>query len=103
MSRIDDIVMNIIHHLFFFNKKKRDDGSKYNNYIYLKEAAFIIKIKEHLTNEGMNRIKELKAMINKEYFKVLIKKDKVNLYLVIVPPIAKFSNCGKVLKTNLPN
>ena len=41
-------------------------GSKFVNYIYFKKAAFIIKNKEHLTNQGMDRIKELKAVINKE-------------------------------------
>jgi NADH:ubiquinone oxidoreductase subunit K len=61
VSRIDDIVMKIIP----FFEKYPIKGSKYNNYIYFKEAAFIINNKEHLTDEGMNRIKELKAIINK--------------------------------------
>jgi NADH:ubiquinone oxidoreductase subunit K len=62
VAKIDDIVMKIIP----FFEKYPIKGSKYNNYIYFKEAAFIIKNKEHLTNRGINRIKELKAIINKE-------------------------------------
>lgn len=59
---IDDITMKIIP----FFEKYPIKGSKFINYIYFKEAAFIIKNKEHLTNKGMDRIKELKAKINKE-------------------------------------
>ena len=62
VAKIDDIVMKIIP----FFEKYPIKGSKYNNYIYFKEAAFIIKNKEHITNKGMDRIKELKAVINKE-------------------------------------
>jgi hypothetical protein len=62
VAKIDDIVMKIIP----FFEKYPIKGSKYNNYVYFKEAAFIIKNKEHLTNKGMDRIKELKAIINKE-------------------------------------
>lgn len=62
VAKIDDIVIKIIP----FFEKYPIKGSKHNNYIYFKEAAFIIKNKEHLTNKGMDRIKELKAIINKE-------------------------------------
>ena len=62
VAKIDDIVMKIIP----FFEKYPIRGSKYNNYIYFKEAAFMIKNKEHLTNNGMDRIKELKGIINKE-------------------------------------
>jgi hypothetical protein len=61
VAKIDDIVMKIIP----FFEKYPIKGSKHNNYIYFKEAAFIIKSKEHLTDKGMDRIKELKAVINK--------------------------------------
>jgi NADH:ubiquinone oxidoreductase subunit K len=62
VAKIDDIVMKVIP----FFEKYPIKGSKYNNYIYFKEAAFIIKNKEHLINKGMDRIRELKAIINKE-------------------------------------
>ena len=62
VAKIDDIIMKIIP----FFEKYPIKGSKYNNYIYFKEAAFIIKNKQHLTNNGMDRIKELKGIINKE-------------------------------------
>lgn len=39
-------------------------GSKHLNYIKFREAANIIKNK-HLTEEGLNRIKELKNSMNK--------------------------------------
>lgn len=62
VAKIEDIVSKIIP----FFEKYPIKGFKYNNYIYFKEAAFIIKNKEHLTNKGMDRIKELKGIINKE-------------------------------------
>lgn len=62
VTRIDDIVTHIIP----FFEKYPIRGSKYNNYLYFKEAAFIIKNKEHLTSEGMDKIIELKSKINKQ-------------------------------------
>ena len=62
VAKIDDIVIKIIP----FFEKYPIKGSKFNNYIYFKEAAFIIKNKEHLISNGMDRIKELKDIINKE-------------------------------------
>ena len=61
VAKIDDIVMKIIP----FFEKYPIKGSKHNNYIYFKEAAFIIKSKDHFTEKGMDRIKELKAVMNK--------------------------------------
>lgn len=62
VAKIDDIVIKIIP----FFEKYPIKGSKHNNYICFKQAAFIIKNKEHLTNEGMEKIKQLKTVINKE-------------------------------------
>lgn len=62
VAKIEDIVIKIIP----FFEKYPIKGSKHNNYIYFKRAAFIIKNKEHLTLEGLEKIKQLKAVINKE-------------------------------------
>lgn len=61
VTKIDDIVIKIIP---FFDKYPVI-GSKYINYIYFKEAAYIIKNKEHLSQKGIDRIIELKSFINK--------------------------------------
>ena len=55
-TKIKDIIMHIIP---FFDQYKIE-GSKYNDYIKFKEAAFLIKNKEHLTETGFNKIIELK-------------------------------------------
>jgi len=60
VTKIDDIITNIIP---FFDKYKIE-GSKYKDYVNFKEAAIIIKNKEHLTN-GLNKIIELKNSMNK--------------------------------------
>jgi NADH:ubiquinone oxidoreductase subunit K len=62
VSKIDDIITYIIP----FFEKYSIRGSKYENYLYFKEAAFIIKNKQHLTKEGIDKIIQLKAKINKE-------------------------------------
>ena len=62
MAKIDDIVTNIIP----FFEKYPIKGIKYNNYLYFKEAAFMIKNKEHLNSKGMEKIIELKNIINKD-------------------------------------
>lgn len=58
VTKIDHIVEYIIpifeqHHII---------GSKYTNYINFKDAAFIIKNKEHLSELGLNRILKLKKI-----------------------------------------
>ena len=58
-TKINDIIMYIIP---FFDQYKIE-GSKYNDYIKFKEAAFLIKNKEHLTETGFNKIIELKNSI----------------------------------------
>ena len=60
-TKINDIIMYIIP---FFDQYKIE-GSKYNDYIKFKEAAFLIKNKEHLTETGFNKIIELKNSMNK--------------------------------------
>lgn len=61
VSKLDDIVTRIIP----FFEKYLIRGSKYQNYLYFKQAAFIIKNKEHLTKEGLDKIIQLKTKINK--------------------------------------
>lgn len=62
VSKLDDIVTRIIP----FFEKYSIRGSKYLNYLYFKQAAFIIKNKEHLTKEGLDKIIQLKTKLNKE-------------------------------------
>lgn len=61
ITKIGDIVTNIIP---FFDKYKIE-GSKYKDYVNFKEAAVLIKNKEHLTENGLNKIIELKNSMNK--------------------------------------
>lgn len=61
VTRIDDIINIIIP---FFDKHFIL-GSKHMNYIKFKEAATLIKNKQHLNEEGIYRIKELKNSMNK--------------------------------------
>ena len=56
VTKINDIITYIIP---FFDKCKIE-GSKYKDYVKFKEAAILIKNKEHLTEEGLNKIIELK-------------------------------------------
>jgi hypothetical protein len=61
VTKIDDIINIIIP---FFDKHIIL-GSKHSNYLKFREAANIIKNKQHLNEEGINRIKELKNSMNK--------------------------------------
>ena len=56
VTKINDIITYIIP---FFDKYKIE-GSKYKDYVNFKEAATLIKNKEHLTEKGLNKIIELK-------------------------------------------
>jgi hypothetical protein len=55
VTKIKDIIINILP---FFDQYKIK-GSKYNDYMKFKEAALLIKNKEHLTEQGLNKIIEL--------------------------------------------
>ena len=59
VTKINDINTYIIP---FFDKYKIE-GSKYKDYVNFKEAAILIKNKEHLTEKGLNKIIELKNSI----------------------------------------
>jgi len=61
VTKIDDIILYIIP----FFEKYPIRGSKHENYIYFKEAAYIIKNKQHLNKKGMDRVIELKNLMNK--------------------------------------
>jgi len=61
VTKINDIITYIIP---FFDKYKIE-GSKYKDYVNFKEAAILIKNKEHLTEKGLNKIIELKKYMNK--------------------------------------
>ena len=61
VTKIDDIILYIIH----FFEKYPIEGSKYKNYIYFKQAAYIIKNKQHLNKVGKGKIIELKNLMNK--------------------------------------
>lgn len=61
VTKIDDIINIIIP---FFDKHIIL-GSKHMNYVKFKEAANIIKNKQHLNEVGINKIKELKNSMNK--------------------------------------
>ena len=52
VTKINDIIIYIIP---FFDQYKIE-GSKYNDYVKFKEAAILIKNKEHLTEKGLNKI-----------------------------------------------
>lgn len=52
ITKINDIIIYIIP---FFDKYKIE-GSKYKDYVNFKEAAILIKNKEHLTEKGLNKI-----------------------------------------------
>lgn len=61
VTKINDIITYIIP---FFDKYLIK-GTKYNDYIKFKEAAIIIKNKEHLTEKGLNKVIDLKKSMNK--------------------------------------
>lgn len=61
VTKINDINTYIIP---FFDKYKIE-GSKHRDYVNFKEAAILIKNKEHLTEKGLNKIIELKKYMNK--------------------------------------
>lgn len=48
-----------------FFEKYEIEGIKHTNYEYFKEVVEIMKVKEHLTYEGLERIKEIKSNMNK--------------------------------------
>ena len=62
VTKIDHIIIHIIP---FFDKYNIE-GSKYKDYLKFKEAAIIIKNKEHLTQKGIKKIIELKNSMNKK-------------------------------------
>ena len=65
VTKIKDIIINIIP---FFDKYKIQGElapTKYNDYLNFKEAAFMVNNKEHLTEKGLNKIIELKNSMNK--------------------------------------
>lgn len=62
VTKIDDIIVHIIP----FFEKYQIKGTKYNDYLKFKEAAVIIKNKEHLTEKGLNKIIDLKKSMNKK-------------------------------------
>jgi hypothetical protein len=61
VTKINDIIINIIP---FFEKYKIQ-GYKYNDYLNFKEAAVLVKNKEHLTEKGLNKILKLKKNMSK--------------------------------------
>ena len=63
VTKINDINTYIIP--FFDNVNNKIEGSKYRDYVKFKEAAILIKNKEHLTEKGLNKIIELKKYMNK--------------------------------------
>ena len=63
VTKIDDILEHIIP--FFI--KHPILGSKYINYLYFNSAAEIIKSKEHLNSNGLERILQLKNKITTYY------------------------------------
>lgn len=62
VTKIDHIIMHIIP---FFDKYNIE-GSKYKDYLKFKEAAILIKNKEHLTEKGLKKLIELKIFMNKQ-------------------------------------
>ena len=62
VTKIDDIIVHIIP----FFEKYQIKGTKYNDYLKFKEAAVLIKNKEHLTEKGLNKIIDLKKSMNKK-------------------------------------
>jgi hypothetical protein len=62
VTKIDDIIVHIIP----FFEKYQIKGTKYNDYLKFKEAAILIKNKEHLTEKGLNKIIDLKKSMNKK-------------------------------------
>src|SRR6267378_436958 len=59
VTKIDHVVNNIIP---FFDKHSIR-GSKYSDFLNFKSAALIIKNKEHLKEDGLNQILQLKNQI----------------------------------------
>lgn len=62
VTKIDDIIVHIIP----FFEKSQIKGTKYNDYLKFKEAAVLLKNKEHLTEKGLNKIIDLKKSMNKK-------------------------------------
>ena len=62
VTKIDDIIVHIIP----FFEKYQIKGTKYNDYLKFKEAAVLLKNKEHLTEKGLNKIIDLKKSMNKK-------------------------------------
>jgi hypothetical protein len=114
VTKIDHIVEHIIP---FFDKHPIL-GSKHLNFLDFKSAAYIIKNKEHLNEDGLGleQILELKRRITSLYsnkamnnHSVVNGTEKFDQKRQSEPlpshifNMAKPSNCGKILKTNLPN
>lgn len=62
ITKINHIILYVIP---FFDKYKIE-SSKFKDYVNFKEAAILIKNKEHLTKKGLNKIIELKSYMNKK-------------------------------------
>nr|YP_010715993.1 NADH dehydrogenase subunit 4L [Paraisaria gracilioides]WDE74391.1 NADH dehydrogenase subunit 4L [Paraisaria gracilioides] len=62
VTKMDHIVNNIIP-FFVRSKKYSIKGSKYLDLLYFKDAALIIKNKEHLKEDGFEQILQLKKKI----------------------------------------
>lgn len=61
ITKIDDIITNILPSFDIY----KIEGSKHKDYVNFKEAAVLINNKEHLTENGLNKIIELKNYMNK--------------------------------------
>ena len=61
ITKISDIVNTIIP----FFEKYPIIGVKNLDFTYFKKAAIIIKNKEHLTPDGLNKILEIKSKMNR--------------------------------------
>lgn len=53
-------------YIYTFFEKSQIKGTKYNDYLKFKEAAVLLKNKEHLTEKGLNKIIDLKKSMNKK-------------------------------------
>lgn len=65
ITKINDIIIYIIPFFDKYKYKIEGSSSKYKDYVKFKEAAILIKNKEHLTERGLNKIIELKNSMNK--------------------------------------
>jgi len=75
VQNINSILENIIPHFDFYpleNLKQKD-------YISFKEAMLIIRLKKHLTKEGLNQIKNLNLEMNSNMVKI-----KKNFFIIYI-------------------